>query len=350
MTDAPLLIVSTLTADEGIFVYRIADADGSLDLVAQTARDIKEPFFIDLHPQGEVVYAITDPGGAARVTALRLDRASGEMTAMNSQSTQGDYPCYVEVDPSGRAVVAANYQGGNVSSYPLNDDGSLGAPASFVQHEGSSINERRQEGPHAHCFAIAGDGRFAFANDLGTDQVFIYALDATAGTIQPAEQPFARVRAGGGPRHFALSPDQRHAYAINELGNTITVFAYDAQRGLLLEQGMVPTIPADFDGVTHTADVIVTPDGRFVYGTNRGHDSVAMFTRDAETGALTPNGIEPSRGGMPQNLTVTPDGSLLFLCNTKGDKVVAYRIDADTGCLHFSRETAMPAPVCAVLG
>lgn len=344
-----LLIVSTMTDDEGIFVYRIADGDGRLELVGQTARDIKEPFYIDIHPRGYVVYAITDPGGDGLVSALSFERDSGAMTTMNSQSTQGEYPCYVAVDPSGRAVVVANYEGGSVSSYPLNEDGSLGAPASFYQHEGSSINENRQEGPHAHCFYIASDGRFAFANDLGTDQVFIYALDAAQGTITPAEQPAARVKAGGGPRHFTISPDNRHGYAINELGNTITTFTYDAGRGLLLEQGMVTTLPDDYDGVTHTADVVVTPDGRFVYGTNRGHDSVAMFTRDIDTGALTPNGIEPSLGGMPQNLTVSADGSLLFLCNTKGDKVVSFRIDSGTGRLSVAHETAMPAPVCAVL-
>ena len=345
-----LLIVSTLTDDEGIFVYRIADSDGKLEKVSQTAQSISNPFFIDLHPSSDVLYSITDPGGACLVSALALDRGTGELTMMNQQPTQGAYPCYVEVDPTGKAVVVANYEGGSVSSYAVEADGSLGKPGSFFQHVGSSINENRQQEAHAHCFWIAGDSRFAFAADLGADKVMIYALDADAGTITPGEQPFARIEAGGGPRHFTIAPDQRHAYVINELGNTITSFAYDAQRGLLLEQGMVPTLPDGYDEVTHTADLTLTPDGRFLYGTNRGHNSIAMFTRDGETGALTPNGIEPSCGVMPQNLTITPDGRLLFVATTKSDKVVAFHIDGDTGKLEFSCETEMPSPVCAVLG
>lgn len=350
MADDALLIVSTLTADEGIFVYHMADPDGRLELVRQTARSISNPFFIALHPRADVLYSITDPDGERLVSALSLDRSSGELTLMNQQPTQGGYPCYVAVDPTGRSVVVANYEGGSVASYPIEADGSLRESGSFFQHVGSSIDQDRQQEPHAHCFWIAADGRFAFANDLGTDQVMIYALDAEAGTLTPGEQPFARVRAGGGPRHFIIAPDNRHAYVINELGNTITAFAYDAERGLLLEQSMVSTLPEDFDGVTHTADLALTPDGRFLYGTNRGHDSIAMFTRDSQSGGLTPNGIEPSRGVMPQNLTITPDGSLLFVANTKGDNLVAFRIDGDSGRLEFSCETEMPSPVCAVLG
>ena len=348
MADDTLLIVSTLTDDEGIFVYRMAGSDGQLELVRQTAQFISNPFFIDLHPRGDILYSITDPDGEGLVSALSLDRASGELTLMNQQSTQGGYPCYVAVDPSGRSVVVANYEGGSVSSYPLASDGSLGAAVSFFQHVGSSIDTSRQQEPHAHCFKIASDGRFAFAADLGADQVMIYALDASTGAMTPAEQPFARVLAGGGPRHFTIAPDNRHAYVINELGNTITTFAYDAARGLLLEQGMVPTLPDGYDDVTHTADLALTPSGRFLYGTNRGHNSIAMFTRDVETGALTPNGIEPSRGVMPQNLTITPDGKLLFIANTTGDNVVAFHI-ADSGKLEYSCEAKMPAPVCAVL-
>ncbi len=350
MTDNRLLIVSTLTDDEGIFVYQMAGADGQLELVQQTARSISNPFFIALHPRGDILYSITDPGGARLVSALSLDRTSGELALLNQQPTQGGYPCYVAVDPSGQSVVVANYDGGSVASYPLQADGRLGPAGSFIQHVGSSIDAGRQQEPHAHCFKIAADGRFAFAADLGTDQVMIYALDAASGTLTPGEQPFARVRAGGGPRHFTIAPDNRHAYVINELGNTITSFVYDAARGLLFEQGMVPTLPDGYDGVTHTADLALTPDGRFLYGTNRGHNSIAMFTRDRDSGALTPNGIEPSRGVMPQNLTITADGKLLFVANTKGDNVVAFHIDTASGKLHYSCETKMPAPVCAVLG
>jgi len=345
---APLLIVSTLTENDGIFVFQVADADGGLELVRQTP-DIGHPFFIAIHPNGQVLYSITDPGGERLVTALSFDRANGALQRIIDQPTQGGYPCYVEVDPTGRSLVVANYDGGSVISYPLGEDGALGAAGSFYQHEGSSINPNRQQEPHAHCFKIAADGRFAFAADLGTDKVMIYALDAASGTLTPGEQPFARVVPGGGPRHFTFAPQNRHAYVINEIGNSITAFAYDAERGLLLEQGTVPTLPQDFSGVSHTADLCLTPDGRFLYGTNRGHDSIAIFAVDAESGILTPNGIQPSGGPVPQNLTISADGKLLFVANTQSNKISAFHIDDHSGKLVPGSETEVPAPVCSVL-
>ena len=344
-----LFIISTLTDSDGIFVYRIVDADGHLELVRQY-KGISNPFFIDLHPNGNVLYSISDPDNDQEVAALSLDRSSGELEFINKQPTQGGYPCYVAVHPSGRMVVAANYKGGSVISYPLKEDGSLGAAGSLMKHVGHSVDERRQTEPHAHCFKVAADGRFAFAADLGTDKVMIYALDPDSGSLSPGEQRSARVQPGGGPRHFTFSPDNRHGYVINEMGNTVTAFVYDQERGMLLERGSVPTLPADFDGSSATADLALTPDGRFLYGTNRGHESLAMFTRDAESGDLTSNGIEPSRGEMPQNLTITPDGKLLFIANTNGNKVVTFHIDQSSGKLNFSCELEMPAPVCGVLG
>ena len=348
MADEPLLIVSTLTDADGIFVFRITDGDGRLELLRQTP-GISNPFFIDMHPNGQVLYSITDPGGDQLVSALAFDRDSGALTMINQQQTRGGYPCYVAVDSTGRAVLAANYNGGRVISYPLTADGALGKAGSFFQHEGSSINEERQQEPHAHCFRIAADGRFAFAADLGTDRVMIYALDVETGTLTPGEQPFARVSPGGGPRHFSFAPNNRHAYVINELGNTVTAFAYDAERGLLLEQETVPTVPQGFDGVSHTADLCLTPDGCFLYGSNRGHDSIAMFTVDADSGALTPNGIQPSGGPVPQNLTMSADGRLLFVANSQSNKISAFHIDGSTGRLSPASETDVPSPVCSVL-
>ena len=345
MASDQLLIVSSLTDSEGIFVYRLADGNGHLELIRQN-QGISNPFFIDLHPNGRLLYSISAPGNVA---AFTLDRSGGGLELINEQPTGGG-PCYVEVDPSGRMVVAANYTGGSVISYPLEKDGALGEAGSFVQHTGTSVHERRQQEPHAHCFKVSNDGRFAFAADLGTDRIMIYALDPDGGRVSPAEQRFARVQPGSGPRHFTFSPDGRHGYVINEIGNTITAFAYDAERGMLLERDSVPTLPADFDGTSGTADVALTPDGRFLYGTNRGHDSIAMFTVDADSGALAANGIEPSRGEMPQNLTMTPDGKLLFVANTTGNRVVAFHVDERSGKLNFSCEIEMPAPACGVLG
>jgi 6-phosphogluconolactonase len=348
MAEKPLLIVSTLTDTDGIFVFRIADGDGRLELLRQNPGTIN-PFFIDMHPNGKVLYSITDPGGEQLVSALAFDRASGALELINQQPTRGGFPCYVAVDPTGRAACVANYSGGSVISYPLAADGALGEARSFFQHEGSSINEKRQMEPHAHCLNIAADGRFAFAADLGTDKMMIYALDSATGTLTLGEQPFARVAPGSGPRHFTIAPNNRHAYVINELGNTITAFHYDSERGLLLEQGTVPTLPQGFDGVSHTADLCLTPDGRFLYGSNRGHDSIAMFTVDVESGEPTPNGIQPSGGPVPQNLTISADGRLLFVANSESNKISAFHIDASTGKLSPACETDVPSPVCSVL-
>ncbi len=345
MTSDPLFIVGSVTDTEGIFVYHIADADGHLELVRQN-QGIGNPFFIDLHPNGRILYSTCAPGNVA---AFVLDRSSGELELINQQPTQGG-PCYVEVDPSGRMVVAANYTGGSVVSYPVGEDGALGPIGSFVQHTGTSVHERRQKEPHAHCFKVSDDGRFAFAADLGTDRIMIYALDHDSGRVTPTEQRFARVQPGSGPRHFAFSPDNRHGYAINEIGNTITAFAYEAERGLLLERDSVPTLPDDFDGTSGTADLAFTPDGRFLYGTTRGHDSIALFTVDDDSGTLSGNGFEPSRGEYPQNLTITPDGKLLFVANMTGNRVVVFHIDEHSGKLDFSCETEMPAPACGLLG
>jgi len=348
MADESLLIVSTLTDADGIFVFKITDGDGRLELLRQNP-DISNPFFIGMHPNGQVLYSITDPGGEQLVSALNLNRETGALTLINQQPTRGGFPCYVEVDPSGRAVVVANYEGGSVISYPLDENGALKEAGSFFQHQGTSINQDRQMEPHAHCFKISPDGRFAFCADLGTDKVMIYALDAEAGTLTPGEQPFARVSPGGGPRHFTIAPNNRHAYVINELGNTITAFDYDAERGLLLEQGTVGTLPENFDGVSHTADLCLTPDGRFLYGSNRGHDSIAVFSVDAESGALTPNGTQLSGGPVPQNLTLSADGQLLFVAHSDSNKMSAFHIDGGTGKLSPGSETDVPSPVCSVL-
>ena len=177
----------------------------------------------------------------------------------------------------------------------------------------------------------------------------IYALNTATGTLTPGEQIFARVPHGGGPRHLTIAPNNLHAYVINELGNTISAFNYDATRGLLLEQGTVPTLPQDFDGVSHTADLCLTPNGCFLYGSNRGHDSIAMFTVDSESGALTPNGLQPSGGPVPQNLTMSADGKLLFIANSQSNKISAFHIDGSTGKLSLASETDVPSPVCSVL-
>jgi 6-phosphogluconolactonase len=229
-------------------------------------------------------------------------------------------------------VLAANYSTGNVASYSVKADGSLSEPVSFVQHEGSSVNPDRQKEPHAHCFVISPNNEFAFAADLGTDQIVCYRLDAAAAKLTPAQQPFVRTPPGTGPRHLTFHPNGRFMYVINELKNSVTLFDFLPDSGILIERQTIPTLPSDFDGTSYCADLKITPNGKFLYGTNRGHDSIAAY-RIADDGQLTLIEITHSLGKGPQNLAITPDGLLLLCANMPGNNVVNFRINADDGKL-----------------
>jgi 6-phosphogluconolactonase len=246
-------------------------------------------------------------------------------------------------------LLAANYQNGTVLSYSIRPDGSLGEVVSFIQHEGASVNPERQQEPHAHCFVISPDNRYAYSADLGLDKIMNYRLDAASATLSPNRQPFVRTHPGAGPRHFIFHPQQPFAYAINELDNSVTMFDYDPTSGMLVEQQTISTIPDEFEGITHCADLKITPDGRFLYGTNRGHDSIVAYAIDSH-GRLTLIGIEPSGAEQPQNLAITPDGRLLLCANMAGNRVVVLRIDPQTG--HISptgQEASMPRPSCIMV-
>jgi 6-phosphogluconolactonase len=230
-------------------------------------------------------------------------------------------------------VLVANYSSGNVTSFPVKSDGSLGEAASFFQHSGSSADPQRQKGPNAHCFVISPDGKHAFAADLGIDKVMIYTLDAATAKLAPnTAQPFAQLTPGSGPRHLTFHPSGKLVYLINELANTITVFDWNASEGTLKEKQTITTLPKDFTGKSYTADLKITPDGKHLYGTNRGHDSLASY-RIADDGTLTLLTIQPSGGKGPQNLLITPDGRWLLCANMPGNNVVVFQIDSATGAI-----------------
>ena len=225
-------------------------------------------------------------GGA--VAAFAMDRKTGKLTFLNRVSSKGSGPCYVSVDRSGKAVMVANYNSGSVALMPLKEDGSLQEASTFLQHAGSGAIPQRQKGPHAHSINPSPDNRFAVATDLGLDEVLVYKLDPVKGTLAPNDPPFTKVDPGAGPRHFDFSPDGRHAYVINEMGNSVTAFSWDAKRGALAVLETVSTLPKDFHGQSDCAQVRVHPNGRFLYGSNRGHDSIAVFAIDRAKGTLTP--------------------------------------------------------------
>jgi 6-phosphogluconolactonase len=244
-------------------------------------------------------------------------------------------------------VLVANYGGGSVAVLPIQEDGQLGAATDVVQHVGSSIHPTRQQEPHAHSITLDPTNRYALACDLGLDQVLIYRFDSAAGKLAPNDPPGAPLRPGAGPRHLAFHPSGRYVYVINELDSTLTVFAWDETRGTLREIHTMPTLPEDFAGKNTCADLHVAPSGRFVYGSNRGHDSIVIFAINAQTGELSYVGHESTRGQTPRNFAIDPTGTFLLAANQRSDTIVSFRINQETGKLTPTGQvTRVPTPVC----
>jgi 6-phosphogluconolactonase len=336
---------------EGIYLYYMDKSTGALEF-ASVAGGTENPAFLAIHPEQRYLYSVNEVGqfagkSSGAVSAFSIDPETGELTLLNQQSSQGPGPCHLSVDHTGQFVLVANYSGGSVAVLPIDSDGKLGEATDFVQHEGSSVNPRRQERPHAHSIMVDESNRYAFVPDLGMDKIMIYRLNLTDGKLEPNDEPWAKVKAGAGPRHFDFHPNGKYAYAINELDNTLIAFAYDATRGSLREIQTVSTLPEDFSGTSYCADVHVSPSGKFVYGSNRGHDSIAIFGIDEATGRLTCVGYEPTQGKMPRNFGIDPTGAFLLAANQDSDNVVVFRIDRQTGRLESTGFVVeVPKPVC----
>lgn len=352
--EAPLVLISAFTAGDAgaIHAYQLDPETGGLKLIHRT-NDVENPFFMALSPDRKYLYSIHAAafGGPdnEEVAAYEIKGRTGQLALLNRQSALGTASCYLAVDATGKSVLVANYSTGNIAALPVRADGTLGEAASFIQHVGSSVDPARQKGPYAHCIITSPDNRFVYAADLGLDQILGYRLDAQTATLTPNRQPFVRTPPGAGPRHLTFHPNGEHLYAINELKNSVTLFDYVAETGLLIERQTIATLPTDFDGTSHCADLKITPDGRFLYGTNRGHDSIAAY-RISAGGRLELIGIQPSLGKGPQNLAITPDGTWLLCANMPGDNVAVFRLDAESGRLRSVGEPiSLPSPSCIML-
>lgn len=311
------------------------------------AAEAKNPSFLEIHPNGKYLYAVSESGGAGSVSAYAIDGETGDLTFLNRQPSRGAGPCHVSVDHGGRNVLVANYGSGSAAVVPICADGGLAEPTGFAQHTGSSVNPRRQKGPHAHSINVSVDDRFAFVADLGIDKIMIYRLDVAAGTMVANRPAHVELEAGAGPRHFAFGPDGKRAYVINELNCTMTAFAYDAASGTLRETQTVPTLPEGFEGRSTCAEVRVHPGGKFLYGSNRGHDSIVVYRIDAASGRLT--FVEHETAGIktPRNFNIDPTGALCLVCNQGSDSVAVFRIDRETGALEpTGHEISVGWPVC----
>lgn len=341
----------TRGASKGIYQYSMDPATGKLTAAGVT-EGIANPSFLAIHPKGTFLYSVGEVGNykgkrAGAVSAFAVDPKSGALTHLNTQSSEGGGPCHLVVDKAGRNVLVANYGGGSVACLPIDADGRLRKASSFIQHKGSSVNPRRQKGPHAHSINVDAGNNFAFAADLGLDKVLIYKLDSEKGTLTPNTPAFGKVAPGGGPRHFAFHPGGKFAYTNNEITSSVTAFSYDAKAGVLKDIGTASTLPKGFSGGNSTAEVQVSPNGKFVYCSNRGHDSIAIFRVDQATGRLTAIGHESTQGKTPRNFGIDPTGSFLIAANQNSSNVVVFRMDKDKGTLTpTGQNLKVPTPVC----
>lgn len=348
-----LVFVGTYTRkeSEGIYVYELDPDRGALSHLA-TGTGVENPSFLAIHPSKRYLYAVNEVGdwqgeSTGAVSAFALDTDTGALTLLNQQPTHGTAPCHVAVNREGTFAYVANYGSGTASVFPIQQDGSLEPASDTVTFEGSGPNPNRQQGPHAHSVTLDAANRFAFIADLGTDRLMSYRIDELPGQLVPNTVPFYKGEGGSGPRHFTFHPNGRFAYLINEMGNTITALAYDPVSGTLAPLQTVPTLPEGFEGRNTTADIHVTPSGRFLYGSNRGHDSLVVYAVDETDGTLQYVEHVATGGETPRNFAIDPTGTLLLAANQDSDNVVAFRIDGETGALTpTGAETEVSMPVC----
>jgi 6-phosphogluconolactonase len=347
-----LVYVGTYTTgkSEGIYLYRLNLSSGELKHVATTSR-VVNPSFLALAPGRRYLYAVNEVEDfegkkSGAVSSFAVDQRTGELRLLNQQPSLGADPCYVDVDAAGRFVLIANYTGGNVAVFPVQRDGSLGQATDMKQARGSSVNRERQEGPHAHCILLDSANRFAYSCDLGTDKIMIFRFDARNGKLLPNKPPWVQTKPGEGPRHLAFHPSGKYVFVLNELHSTVTAFTRDPEKGSLKELQTLTTLPKDFTGTNTSADIHVSPDSRFLYCSNRGHDSIAIFGINPR-GGLSPIGHESTRGMTPRNFAIDPTGAFLLVANQKSDNIVVFRLDQRTGRLSSTGQTAeVPSPVC----
>jgi 6-phosphogluconolactonase len=346
------VFVGTFThgPNKGIFRMELDTASGKLS-EPTLAAELDNPGFLAIHPTHRYPFAVNDSSdgdkSSGAVTSFGLDPKSGELTRISQQSVVGKGPCHLVVDATGKNVLVANYDDGSVTVLPIGPDGKLGPASEFIKHSGKVFDPERQGGPHAHSINLDKSNRFAVVADLGLDRVFIYKFDPIRGKLTPNDPPAAKVKDRAGPRHFTFHPDGKHAYVINEIDCTVTAFDYDPDRGTLTEIQTVPTMPIPVEPRHSTAEVVVHPSGKFLYGSNRGHDSLAVFSIEPETGRLKLVEYEPTGGKTPRNFAVDPTGSYVLAENMASDTIVVFRVDREAGALEPTGQVvAVPTPCC----
>jgi 6-phosphogluconolactonase len=340
---------------EGIYIYRLDMQTGGLNYIA-TTQGIDDPSFVEITAGRKVAYVASEvaesngiPGGG--LAAYSIDQETGSLRFLNMESTHGAYPCHVSIDRTGSYVLVANYMGGNVAVLPINEDGSLGPATDVVQHSGhSNVIPDRQEGPHAHSVTMTPDNRFAMVADFGKDELLVYSLDVQTGKLIPTPSPIVEIGPGQGPRHLDFHPNGKHLYLLNELGSAIDAFNFDPGSAVLRPINSVNMLPDDFQGENIAADIHVHPNGKFLYGSNRGHDSLVICSIDQSDGSLKVIEFQKTMGAHPRNFAIDPTGTFLLVANRDSNSITTFVIDPETGQLSPNGQvTSVPQPVCVKL-
>lgn len=351
-----LVYVGTYTGkgSEGIYAFRFDPATGASGALALAAAT-DNASFLAVDAQRRRLYAVNEldtfhNGPTGAVSVFAIDRESGQLTPLQQVSSLGQGPAHLSLDKSGRFLMAANYNSGNYAVWPVDPDGRLGSAAAFEQDAGSSVNPQRQAGPHAHSIQVTGDNRFVLVADLGLDQLLVYRFDANAGALTPGSPRFATVDPGAGPRHVAFAPSGKFVYVVSEMASTVTVFAYESGPGMLRRRQTVSTLPKSFAGTNTAAEIAVDARGRFLYVSNRGDDSIAVFRIHGDDGRLTPVQRVSSGGKTPRHFAIDPTGTWLFAANQDSNDIRLFRIDPQRGLLTpAGRSIDAVSPVCVVI-
>lgn len=344
------LFVGTYTTgkSKGIYVFQFNSTNGEVVYVSNTD-SCTNPSFLSVSPNGKYLYAVNETGREqpGHISAFTFDKTIGKLLFINQQLSGGDDPCFVTTDQSGKWIVVANYSGGSLSTFPVNADGSLQPYSQLIQHKGSSSNKERQEKAHVHATFFSPDYRYLLAPDLGMDKLMVYQFTASRKTpLKPAPVPFIASLPGSGPRHLAFHPNKKFAYLVEELTGTVKTFSYN--KGLLYPIQTIATHPASYKGQPGSADIHVSPDGKFLYASNRGEENnLAIFSIDAFTGILTNKGYQAITGAQPRNFIIDPGGKYLLVANQKTNNIVVYKRDLLTGLLQPTlQQIEVPSPVC----
>jgi 6-phosphogluconolactonase len=349
MSHTYLAFVGTYTSktdSKGIYAYEFDAETGKLTLKG-VAAETPDPSFVLVHPSGKYAYAANEGEKKSMVTAFAIDAKSAKLTQLNQLPALGESPCYLSLDKTGKYLFVANYSSGSIAVFPILADGRLGEHTAEMRHHGSGPNRKRQEGPHAHWIEASPDNKFVLVADLGLDEIVSYRFDAAKGTLMPNDPPFAKLAPGAGPRHGAFSTDGKFFYVVSELNATVTAFAYDAGKGMLKDFQVVSTLPRGFQGRNDDAEIAIHPDGKWLFASNRGHDTIAVFAVDASNGMLRPAGEFPTGGKEPRHFAIDPTGRFLLAENQFSNSIVVLRIDPATGALtQVSKTDGVPSPVC----